>query len=385
MATIKPYATAAGKRYRVRYRKPDGAQTDKRGFKTKREAELFLASTTISKATGDYIDPQAGRTTIGHLSTAWLAGKKPPVLKPSSYASLDSSWRTHVEPEWGSREVRGIRRPEVQEWIADLSDRKSATVVIRAHGVLAGILDNAVAEKRIGKNPARGVQLPTKTKASKTYLTHDQLRRLALASKHPTLLLVLGFTGMRWGEVSALRVKHVNQLRRRISIEENAVLVGSQIHLGTPKTHERRTVAYPKILAAHIEKLCDSRAPDALLFGDGVHHMRLPHPSHSWLNQAATRARKQQEKEIADAAAEGKKLKLALVPTVTAHELRHTAASLAVQAGAHVKAVQRMLGHKSAAMTLDTYSDLFDEDLDDVADRMSEAASAAGFELDIAS
>jgi integrase len=58
------------------------------------------------------------------------------------------------------------------------------------------------------------------------------------------------------------------------------------------------------------------------------------------------------------------------------HELRHTAASLAVSSGANVKAVQRMLGHASAAMTLDTYADLFDEDLDAVAERLDLAARA---------
>ena len=57
---------------------------------------------------------------------------------------------------------------------------------------------------------------------------------------------------------------------------------------------------------------------------------------------------------------------------LTPHDLRHTAASLAVSSGANVKAVQRMLGHKSAAMTLDTYADLFDDDLDAVAMRLDE-------------
>jgi integrase len=60
-------------------------------------------------------------------------------------------------------------------------------------------------------------------------------------------------------------------------------------------------------------------------------------------------------------------------PTITPHSLRHTAASLAVSAGANVKAVQRMLGHANASMTLDTYTDLFDEDLDTVADRLDAA------------
>ena len=61
------------------------------------------------------------------------------------------------------------------------------------------------------------------------------------------------------------------------------------------------------------------------------------------------------------------------MPRVTPHDLRHTAASLAISAGANVKAVQRMLGHASAAMTLDTYADLFDDDLDLVAAALSRA------------
>lgn len=61
-------------------------------------------------------------------------------------------------------------------------------------------------------------------------------------------------------------------------------------------------------------------------------------------------------------------------PRVTPHELRHTAASLAVQSGANVKVVQQMLGHASAAMTLDVYADLFDEDLDILAERLDSAA-----------
>ncbi|BAL85561.1 hypothetical protein AMIS_3410 [Actinoplanes missouriensis 431] len=60
---------------------------------------------------------------------------------------------------------------------------------------------------------------------------------------------------------------------------------------------------------------------------------------------------------------------------LTPHDLRHTAASLAVAAGANVKAVQRMLGHASAAMTLDVYADLFEDDLDQVADRLDQAAT----------
>jgi integrase len=64
-------------------------------------------------------------------------------------------------------------------------------------------------------------------------------------------------------------------------------------------------------------------------------------------------------------------------PTITPHDLRHTAASLAVSAGANVKVVQRMLGHAKASITLDVYADLFDEDLDSVLDRLDTAIKSA--------
>jgi integrase len=68
-------------------------------------------------------------------------------------------------------------------------------------------------------------------------------------------------------------------------------------------------------------------------------------------------------------------------PSITPHDLRHTAASFAVSAGANVKAVQRMLGHAKASMTLDVYTDLFDADLDDVANNLDAAIRSAAYPL----
>lgn len=67
--SITPYETAKGRRYRVRYRKPDKSQTDTRGFRTKKEAELFLASVTVSKATGEYFARRTHASTSGHSAT----------------------------------------------------------------------------------------------------------------------------------------------------------------------------------------------------------------------------------------------------------------------------------------------------------------------------
>ena len=146
-------------------------------------------------------------------------------------------------------------------------------------------------------------------------------------------------------------------LRRRINVETNAVEVGSQIIEGTPKTHKVRSVPIIASLVEPLARACEGKSSDDLVFaGRGGAFVRRSHNRYGWFAAA-----------IRDAG----------VPRLTVHDLRHTTASLAVQAGANVKAVQRMLGHKSAAMTLDVYADLFDDDLETLATRLDEHRVAA--------
>ncbi|WP_412935140.1 site-specific integrase [Microbacterium sp. 2P01SA-2] len=170
------------------------------------------------------------------------------------------------------------------------------------------------------------------------------------------MVLTLAYTGVRWGEATGLRVRSVNRLRKRFVIEENAVMIGYEVHVGTPKTHEKRSVPYPDRFAPMIEQACAGKGPEGLLFDDGVSHMRNS-GAQGWFANAVKRAQ-------------------AIDPSIlrlTPRNLRDTTASLAISSGANVKAVQRMLGHASAAMTLDTYADLFDDDLDAVASRLNDA------------
>lgn len=368
MATIEPYETTAGKRYRVRYRKPDRTQTDKRGFRTKRDAELFLASVEVSKARGEFVDATAARALIGPLGAEWLARQTH--LKPSAYRPVESAWRNHVLPRWGQVAVADVRKTAVQQWVSEMTQGdttatpprkpKGATLVIRAYGVLAAVLDDAVSDRRTMSNPARGISLPRKVKKPHVYLSHEQVHTLAAASKYPTLVLVLAYCGLRWGEATGLRVKHLDMLRRRFLIEENAVQVGSVIEIGTPKNHKKRTAPFPRFLGEQLARQCEGKGREDLVFpGENGHHLRLARvheDNMSWFAGAVKRSG---------------------VPRITPHDLRHSAASFAVSAGANVKAVQKMLGHSSAAMTLDVYADLFDGDLDAVSDALDHAVSLA--------
>ena len=255
---------------------------------------------------------------------------------------------------------RGPRRQAaIQEWVSEMSQTQSASNVLRAHGILAGIFDTAVKDRSLAANPARDIALPRKAKKRKAYLTHAQVELLALSARDPILVHFLAYTGLRWGEATGLRVRHLDLPRRRARIEENAVLVGNIVFVGTPKTHRHRSIPIPRILVEALALRARTRGQDAYIFGDGLEPLRSPNSQDGWFAAAVRRAQRVDTK----------------LPRVTPHDLCHTAASLAVSAGANVKAVQRMLGHASAAVTLDIYSDLFDDDLYGVATALDRARS----------
>lgn len=157
--SITPYDTTQGRRYHVRYRKPDKSQTDKRGFKTEREAALYLASVTISKVKGEYLDPTEGRRTLGSFESAWDAERLAP-LKPSSKHAMETAWRVHVQPKWGSREISTIRQSEVAQWVVELTKVRSAQTVRRAMFVLSGVLAIATRESRVASTSSPATQRP---------------------------------------------------------------------------------------------------------------------------------------------------------------------------------------------------------------------------------
>ena len=347
MATIEPYDTQAGRRWRVRYRRPDRRQTDKRGFLTKRDAQAFAATLETSKLKGAYIDPTGGRTTIGELGEAWLARQAD--WKHSYRVTMTSTWRTHVEPRWANVPVVAVRHTEVQAWAAGMN--RSRSTVARAVTILASIIDDAVLDQRVSTNPARGVSLPPVSRPAHTYLTHDEVRRFAEAAGgvREVIIYTLAYTGLRWGELAGLHAEDVDLKRGRIHVNRAAVEAGGQIVVGTPKSHELRTVPVPDFVAAMLR---DHLPVTGIVFPNSQGGYMMSPRSKGWWAKALNQSG---------------------VPRVTPHELRHTAASLAVQSGAHVKALQRMLGHASAELTLQRYAGLFDTDLDDVAVSLSRA------------
>ncbi|OBJ74695.1 integrase [Mycobacterium gordonae] len=306
---------------------------------------------------GEYVAPSLGRVTVGELGPAWLERQKGH-MKPSGYRSYESAWRVHVSPRWRDVRVSEVVYSDVQAWVSELATKRGAVIVQTAHSALARILDDAVRDRVIVANAARGVKLPPKPKRRNVYLTADQLKRLADESgRYRSLVLLLGTAGLRWGEAAALRVEDIDFLRRRIELHRNAVTIGRTTHLGTLKSGKARTVALAAFVVDELARTCEGRERDELIWPSATGGYLAPPSSHdSWLSGAVARCRK------ADKA----------FPSVTAHALRHTAACLAISAGANPKVVQRMLGHESAAMTLDIYAELFESDLSAAAEKLDE-------------
>lgn len=361
--TIRQYATKSGKRYEVRYRKPDGTPTGKRGFRRKMDADAWgAANVTTAKSVGAYIDPQAGRRLVEDFWRPWLAAKKTKA-KPSYVKSLEDAWRVHVMPQWGVREVQSITRGEVQRWVTDLAGRRSASVTIRAENLLRNLLERAKEDKCIHDNPCDNIELPRKQRRRHVYLAADELSRVALrCGWREPIVLTLGLCGMRWGEMCGLRVEDVDYGRRRIHVRRNVTRIGSEWSETSPKSHEMRDVPMPSIVGEVLLPVLAGKGPSDWVFRD--HLGRPPR------NQSAAGAKSNRTWFVSACRRAG-------VEPLPPHDLRHTAASIAVHAGANIKALQRMLGHKSAAMTLDVYADLFDSDLDDVARTIDAAVQVA--------
>lgn len=358
MATIEKYETRSGATlYRVRYRTPDNRSTQKRGFTTKRDAADFASKVEVDKMRGEYVAPSIGKTTIGELGPAWLERQRGH-LKASTLRSYELSWSTHVAQRWGAVRISNVRYSDVQAWVSDMSARRGAGTVRIAYSVLARILDDAVRDRLIGTNQARGVKLPKLPPRHNTYLTAVQLQQLAdECGRYKSLVLALGVGGLRLGEAAALRVSDIDFLRRRVELRPNAVKVGGEFVVGSLKNHKNRSVALPRFVIDELARTCAGKGRDELVW-PSPRGGYISGPSlwkTSWLAMAVGRCRK------ADPT----------FPRVTPHDLRHTAASLAISAGANPKVVQRMLGHASAAMTLDVYADLFESDLELVAENVA--------------
>ncbi len=280
--------------------------------------------------------------TVGQALDRWLAGKKG--LRPRGYEAAANA-AGHVRSHWADTQADQVRTFEIEEWLASLNlGEASKHKILQA---LAGSLKVALQSGAIEANPADGIKIPKGQKRDQRHLDLDQLAKIAAeCGAYEPMVWLLGTCGPRIGECCALNVGDVYQVGRTKA---------RRLRITKSKNGEPRDVPIP---ASVLAKLDLNRAPTEPLFTSPT-GKRLDR--RQWSSRVWRPARDR-----------------AGFPGLHVHDLRHTAASLMIASGATPKDVQRALGHKSAAMTLDMYAGHWDKALDDVAAKMEASIKRNG-------
>lgn len=149
-------------------------------------------------------------------------------------------------PRWGKLRLVDVGHADVQAWVTDLSRTLAPSTVRQIFLVLVGLMKYAIRDGRLSRNPVDGIRLPRVGKKGRGYLSHTQVRDLAAGcGEYGDVVLFLAYTGLRWGEMAALKVGRLDMLRRRLEVAEAVSAPRGQLVWSTPKSHSSRSVPFP--------------------------------------------------------------------------------------------------------------------------------------------
>lgn len=337
-------------RYRARV-KWQGREVATRVFERKRDAEAWEREQTRALHAGDWFDPRRGKVTLASIVPEWQQSRE--TLKRKTREADASAYERHIRARFGAVPLASITQAQVATWVGGLVAGGCApSTAARYLATLRSILEFGVADGRLVRNVAAGVKVPgggSKSRREGQFLTVDELMELANVAqgRYADVILVLGLCGLRWGELAGLQVGDRIAVPGQGLRLQRAVLASSargELYVDTLKGRRNRTVPLPPDVVPIIERWSRGKVPTAWLFEA---------PEGGPLSESNWR---RSVRWTACITAIGR---LGLRP----HDLRHTAASLWLAAGADPKVVQRILGHASAAMTMHLYGHLVGRNL----------------------
>jgi integrase len=352
-------------RWQARYRDPSGHLRGKT-FARKTDAQMFLASVKTDLRRGEWADPKLGKTTYGAWAERWMGTHAH--LRPKTVAGYESLLRSLVLPEYGSSNLGRIEPIQVREWISNLTARGLSSSRIRqAYQLLSASLKAAVESGYIVRSPCVGVRLPKATRREMLFLDPAGIERLAGSIVEPYGILIrfAAYSGLRFGELSALKVGRIDLLGGKVRVVEAYSDVSGTLHLGSPKSGRERTVPLPRFLCEMVGTTLTGKALGDLIFLA---------PEGGPLRQSNFYNR--QYKPAVEASG--------LDPNLRFHDLRHTCAAMLVAKGAHPRAIMEHLGHSSITVTIDRYGHLFPDEKDRLAKGLDEAFREARSQEDVA-
>jgi integrase len=339
-------------RWEARYYVPTVNGTKRRTIYGKTQAEV---RDKLTKALSDRIDGivyDDENMTIGEYLDVWLKGSVYGSVRRSTYDRDTNLVNNHIKPVLGGLKLKKLNSAHVQSFYRDRLDAGlSASTVHKMHDILRRGLAQAAKWHLVPRNVADTVKPPRPAPKEMRALSANETRRLLQAAgedRLEALYILAVHTGMRQGELLALRWQDVDLENAVLSVRRTLTRSGGKVVFGEPKTNKSRrpirlTSQAVEALRSHLER----QLRDMEILGDRYQDQGLVFTTDTGAPINPSNLRQRSFAPL---------LKRAGLPHMRFHDLRHTCATLLLSRGVHPKFVQELLGHATIAITLDTYS-----------------------------
>ncbi|MEV0581308.1 tyrosine-type recombinase/integrase [Nonomuraea sp. NPDC050310] len=319
-------------RFQARYTGPDDQEhTAPNTFATKTDAEIWLSKKEAEIINQEWTDPDAGKIPFRDYAATWMTER---TLRPKTVQLYEGLLRLHINPTLGDKLLVDITARLIRQWHTQLTnDGPGSSTVAKAYRLLRGVLNTAVEDELIKKNPCKIKNAGVERPEERPVLTVPQVFELASAvpPRFRALVLLATFGSLRWGELAALRQHNLDLDARTVRIEESvSEMKSGELITGRPKTDAGvRVVTLPEVIISdltwHLQRFSEQE-PDGLVFiGEHGAQLRRSAFTKIW----------------------AKAIKKAKLPAIHVHDLRHTGNTLAAMTGASLKELMARMGHTS--------------------------------------
>jgi len=336
--------------YQVRYRDRAGRE-HARGFKKKAHADRFKHEVEHDLDRGEWVDPKAGQVTLAAwVDEAWQLARP---VSQRTRADRRARMVNHVLPVFGVTPLVRIDRSDIQKWVNSLTERGYAPATVKkVFETLSAPVQVAVNYGLLSQSPCAGIELPPIPRTEMRFLVPDEVVRLskAITPHFELLVLFAAETGLRVGEIAGLQGGDYQPGTLTINVKRQLLKDTTPPTFGDPKT-------WAGIRSLTLSPPLATRIQDLGAVGDSPVFTR---PDGGLLNVSNFRSR-----HFYPA------VKAAGLGHVRIHDLRHTAVSAWIQAGASIKHVTERAGIASVTVAFDRYGHLYPNEDRQLADRLA--------------
>jgi integrase len=323
-------------------------------YDTAAEADQARQERLRERRRGGSGDPTGGRMSLEAWWGRWMPSRR---ITDSTKEREEAIWRRHIEPTFGGYRLVDLRRSDIAAWSVSLDRTLAPATVGRCLLLLKKCLSDAVAEGMIAASPAASVAPPERGRVERRFLSLDELQRLEAAVEAWWGLVVpfAATTGLRIGEIAALKVGDLGLAAREVRVSATAVGVSRRVSGDEIRrqVHRPKTTAGERVVPTITDELAERLAVHiderGLSLDDWLFSGRRGGP----MDPAVWRSRvwrpAVERAGLAD-------------PKPTPHALRHTAVALWIGAGADRYTVSQWAGHTDASFTERVYGHLWQKD-----------------------